>query len=113
LFVDNFRPTTTTPFYLGFSNPFNPHEIVLQNYKINPGKFYNFQIDAAEVTTEERFNNLDPTVRKCLLPFENQSMKYFRNYSKSGCQYECALRKAEEICKCIPWLFPRFIFDPS
>ena len=44
--------------------------------------------------------------RKCRLASENEEMKLFQRYSKSGCEYECALLKSSQTCGCRPWNLP-------
>ena len=33
-------------------------------------------------------------------------LRLFNNYSKVGCEFECAVKKATYLCKCIPWYLP-------
>ncbi len=38
---------------------------------------------------------------------EVEGLKYFNEYSKQACQFECAVEKCRDICGCIPWDYPR------
>ena len=61
------------------------------------------------VKTSDDYNALPREQRKCKLPFESEGFSFLREYSKSGCETECALEKALMTCKCIPWYYPRYI----
>jgi hypothetical protein len=45
--------------------------------------------------------------RNCILPDENQSISLLNKYSKSACEYECAISFSMNQCGCIPWNMPR------
>jgi hypothetical protein len=51
--------------------------------------------------------------RKCLLPTENKKMKLLQRYSKSGCEYECAIGKAALDCGCFPWNIPKMFYSSN
>lgn len=46
--------------------------------------------------------------RKCRLPHESENLKMFKSYSKSACEFECAVERAAKICLCKPWNIPRY-----
>ena len=54
---------------------------------------------------------MDQQDRNCLLPTENKDSNLTNNYSKSGCQYECILKKAMKERQCVPWNVPRILPD--
>ena len=81
--------------------------------------------------TKSHLQNMDPSERKCLFPHENdylndknllgfinqnyrpvrikrQEVNVARSYSTSGCEYECKLLQAFNLCKCVPWHHPQF-----
>ncbi len=45
--------------------------------------------------------------RNCILPDENQSINLLNKYSKSACEYECAISFSMNQCGCIPWNMPK------
>ena len=94
-------------FRFAISNPNNPFDIVHQNIDLARGFFYSFKVSASISNTSPNFEALTQNVRNCLFSHEAKNLSYFRNYSKSGCNYECALRQAIEDCKCVPWNMPR------
>ena len=94
-------------FVLAITNENNPFEIYKQNFVIEPGFAYTFKIVANQIVTTDRFNALDKSVRNCNLPSETKNLNFTKVYSKSGCQYECAIRQAKEVCQCLPWFIPR------
>ena len=73
---------------------------------ILPGQHLMIKTIPRIVKTTKDFNDLPISQRKCKLPFETQGLSYLREFSKKGCETECALKKALAICKCIPWYYP-------
>ncbi len=57
-------------------------------------------------------------VMLAIIPFfrfqdENEHMKVLEDFTLSGCQFECALKRSQEKCHCIPWNYPRPDADRS
>ena len=77
-----------------------------QNYFIEPGNSYTYTILASQITTNSRFEDMTPVDRNCSLPAESQQLNMFKEYSKSACEYECALKFAAQACGCLPWNLP-------
>ena len=41
------------------------------------------------------------------LEFANtSSFRLLKNYTRVGCEFECAVDKALDLCKCLPWYLP-------
>ncbi len=40
------------------------------------------------------------------MPDETEGLELAREYSQNACQFECALKKSLEFCKCKPWNYP-------
>lgn len=76
-------------------------------YIIIIGRLYKFRIILSEISTSAEFDALTMKVRKCRLPVENDNLLYFKKYSRSSCEYECALERATISCNCKPWNYPR------
>ena len=58
------------------------------------------------VTTTTSFDNLDARIRKCKSQDETEGLISLNQYTKVGCEYECAAKQASDLCKCVPWFFP-------
>ena len=61
------------------------------------------QVISNAVTTTTNFDNLDPSIRQCKSKSETEGLKSLNQYTKVGCEFECALKKASNLCKCLPW----------
>ena len=60
--------------------------------------------DITEIS--ENFASLNQATRKCKLSHETEGFRFLRNYTKTGCEFECAAKLAMEICQCLPWYYP-------
>ena len=58
------------------------------------------------VGTSLKFNEMDVSSRKCKLPYETEGLRLITDYTRIGCEFECAVSKAISLCKCMPWYFP-------
>ena len=63
-------------------------------------------IDAYKMSPNPNIANLSPADRECRFPHETQGLQILKVYTKEGCQFECSLRKARELCGCTPWNYP-------
>ena len=100
-------PRTTNDFVLSISNENNNYDIVRHNFQVQPGNFYTFRIMASQTTTTTKFEAMNLKYRNCRLDVEKGGLKYMKSYTKSGCEYECALNRSALKCHCIPWNLPR------
>ncbi len=91
---------------MSITNENNPFDIFKQNYFIEPGNSYTYTVLANQIITNERFEAMTPTERSCSLPHENVGSNLTNKYSKSGCEYECAIKHAMQECNCLPWNIP-------
>jgi hypothetical protein len=98
-------------FILSITNENNPFDIFRQSYFIEPGFSYKYQILADQIVTTKEFDNMEPSIRNCSLPNENSKSNLTRTYSKSSCEYECAIENAIKKCSCIPWNIPKMTSD--
>ena len=44
--------------------------------------------------------------RKCKLPEEIDGFEILKEYTRKGCEIECAVKRAQEFCHCKPWQYP-------
>ena len=58
------------------------------------------------IEVSNNFKHFDFETRNCKFLHESKQLKYVQNYSKAGCEFECALEVALDICKCLPWFYP-------
>ena len=53
----------------------------------------------------------DPNQRGCKLPNEGKNLNLTKFYSKSSCEYECAIQQAFNKTGCLPWNIPRLSME--
>jgi len=68
---------------------------------------YSFSIVVNQIATSKAFEKMSLNDRNCRLPYESESLKFFKTYSKPACEYECVIQRAVETCLCKPWNIPR------
>ena len=102
---------TSNDFILSITNEDNVYDITRNSFTLLPGNIYTFRILASQTRTTAKFETMSRQDRKCALPNEKGKLKFMKNYSMSGCEYECALERAAEKCYCIPWNLPRLSMD--
>ena len=73
--------------------------------KLRAGKEYFIDVTPSGTRVSEDFKSLVIQKRGCLIESDYPTSLTFKTYSKSNCQYECFVNKAQEICDCIPWDF--------
>ena len=57
------------------------------------------------VGTTSDFDNMDYMTRNCKLSYEVANFSLIQQYTTKGCEFECAAKKAVELCKCLPWFY--------
>ena len=43
--------------------------------------------------------------RNCRLMHENYGLNFVNYYSKTACEFECAVNRSISICQCLPWFY--------
>ena len=97
------------PIKLLLHSPYEPANIEGSALELTHGMKHTIYVTPKKITTEEDLKSLDPNDRGCL--FENEShgfQRYFNNYTRQSCLFECSLAQAYESCGCIAWDFPHF-----
>ena len=74
--------------------------------ELKPGYHVIIRVVPKIIETSEDFEKFDVTTRGCKLPYESEGLNFVQNYSKVGCEMECALNQSLAICKCLPWYYP-------
>jgi len=98
---------TSNKFLIAITNENNHFDVYKENYFIEPGNSYTYTILASQIITNSRFESMSQADRNCSLPNENHDLKMVNKYSKSACEYECAISFAMNQCGCIPWSLPK------
>ena len=72
---------------------------------IDPGNEYFIDVTPNGQRSTDGFRNLDFDQRECHLENEVTESSIFKIYTKNNCKYECYVKLANDICKCVPWDF--------
>ena len=73
---------------------------------LKPGNQFFIQVLPRIVSTSTDHDELDVKERNCRLSHETEGFLFLQEYSRKGCEFECAAQKAVQICKCLPWFYP-------
>ena len=73
---------------------------------IRPGRQTAIKVIPRLVRTSADHNNLPLDQRRCKLSEETDGLQFVTNYTRLGCETDCAIQKAISICKCLPWHYP-------
>ena len=73
---------------------------------IRPGRQTAIKVIPRLVRTSADYNNLGVDQRRCKLLEERDGLQFVTNYTRLGCETDCAIQKAISICKCLPWQYP-------
>ena len=73
---------------------------------IRPGRQTAIKVIPRLVRTSADHNNLQLDQRRCKLSEETDGLRFVTNFTRLGCETECAIQKATSICKCLPWHYP-------
>ena len=72
---------------------------------LDRGMEYFIDVIPHMVKTTKAFQEMALIQRKCKLDHEVGMNSIFKLYTQKNCKYECNIKKAEEMCNCIPWDF--------
>ena len=93
------------------SNEF-AHMLMDSNYdqlttalKLEANNEYYIDISPTGQVSTQGFRDIDHAQRKCHLKNEVLQSSIFKVYTQANCNYECYVKQAKELCKCIPWDF--------
>ena len=98
-------------FILAITNEHNPYDIYKDKFVLKPGFAYTFKVTANLLSTTDEFDKLSNTYRTCNLPHDSNRLNIFTVYSKSNCEFECAINYVKDKLECVPWNIPRIIND--
>ena len=80
---------------------------------LKPGYHVSVRVTPKVIDASEDFVEFDVRTRNCKLPYETDELKFFQNYTKDGCELECALNRSLSVCKCLPWYLPNNFKEAS
>lgn len=95
-----------TEYSLGVSNKRTFIDQKRNMIRLKPGNQVFIRVLPRLFATTENFDMMDKKDRKCKLPHETAGFRFLKEYSRIGCEFECAANQAMSICNCIPWYYP-------
>merc|ERR1712032_419359 len=73
--------------------------------QVESGREHFIDLSAVVVSTND-IKDLTPEARDCFFADEG-NLDFYERYTFSNCKLECAIKKSEEIFKCVPWYLPK------
>ena len=70
-----------------------------------PGYHFSIKVSPQVKDISQALEKEDIRIRGCKLSSEIEGFKFLNKYSKSGCEFECAIQKSLNICQCLPWFY--------
>ena len=95
-----------TKYRIGITNKKSLFDQQRDTIRISPGNQTMIKVLPRLFRTTADFNALTRKQRNCKLPHETDGFTFLKEYSRKGCEFECAAKKAVSICKCIAWYIP-------
>ena len=95
-----------TPYNLGITRKNDQVDQKTSMIHLMPGQHIAINVLPKIVEASDEFRSLPLTTRQCKTSQETQGFKFLNEYSRKGCELECAVEKAVSFCKCLPWYYP-------
>ncbi len=105
---DSYRTVSNRRPLLKIHDPILLPDLRNSDLELEPGMHYDISVIPTLTVTDKAGLTLSETQRNCRPKMEEGHLKIFKGYSKSSCLIECKLKKATELCNCIPWDYPRW-----
>ena len=99
------------PFTISVTNKNDIIDEKRKTIQLKPGFHQMIKVTPQIVETSSEFDSFTISDRNCKLEHEIEDLKYLQKYSRNGCETECAIKSAAEICQCLPWYLPNNFTD--
>ena len=100
------RETDNIPYTIKVSTETDVIDQKRDIIELKPGYHIMIRVTPTIIETSKNFEKYDFQTRKCKLNYESKESTILRKYSRTGCEYECAMSEASKICQCLPWFYP-------
>ena len=105
-FTNQLYDPIATPYTTGISSDKNHFDQKRNLIQLKPGQHISVKVLPMLVQTSNEFESLELEQRKCKLRHETQGFDFLKEYTKTGCEFECAVKRAGDLCHCFPWYIP-------
>ena len=95
-------------FYIGISDQNDYFDMKSIGQKVKPGYETIWKVHAMEIVPSDDLHDVPIEKRKCRFQDENDGLEIFKQYSQTACEFECRIKKAEDVCGCYPWYIPPY-----
>ena len=104
IYLQIHHPKELAKFHL--EDTYNIHNAPL---KLMNEKAYLIDVTPTGTIASERFKGRNVKDRNCFTKTDKwPASKSFKMYDQNNCKYECLVKLAQDLCKCIPWDFIDF-----
>jgi hypothetical protein len=93
-------------FKVSIHDPMSIADLRTTGVDVEVGYLSTFLISPSQIVTSRNAQSLSEKRRECRFQHERKGLKLFKEYTRSGCIFECQLNKALSKCGCIPWDYP-------
>ena len=105
-FTQEIYKSIAVPYTVGITQKNNVVDQKTTTFEIKPGHHITVNVLPQLVSSSKEFNGLDLKTRECKLKSESDGLNLLTEYSRKGCELECAAKKAVSFCRCLPWNYP-------
>ena len=95
-----------TPYTLGITDKKGLIDQQRNEIRVRPGYQIVIKVVPQLLASTEYFDELKRDQRNCKLSYETEGFIFLKEYSRIGCEFECAAQTAMSICQCLPWYYP-------
>ena len=97
--------TQHIPYNIKISTKNNMIDQKRELIEVKPGYHLTIRVIPKVVDASKAFETFEYQTRNCKLVHETNGLNYLKQYSKVGCEVECAMNESVRICKCLPWFY--------
>ena len=98
--------TKSNPYHIRISSQTSMIDQKRGLIELKPGYMVSVKVIPQVVEASKEFESFEVKDRKCKEPHETDGFKLTHFYTRIGCEFECALSQALQVCKCLPWYYP-------
>ena len=98
--------TDISKFLVGVSNKNQYIDMNAISENFRAGYHVTWKIQAMEIVPSDDLRDVPIVKRKCKFQDEVEGLQIFSIYSQAACEFEFKVKKARDICNCVPWYIP-------
>ena len=87
------------PYTVGVTRKNNVFDQKTSAFHLKPGHHIAINVFPKLVSSSNEFNGLDLGTRQCKLRYETTGFSFLNQYTRKGCELECAAKRASSFCR--------------